>query len=151
MGLSTRLTHILVLTGFNRPSGSLRLNLPCVPRFWSGCHLLRSFNGPEPGAPESMIRNKGERKRLIFTGLCRKPTKSLTRGLLCSWRPQEPSWWGEGAEHLLKRVLEPRAGKWTQRASALQGISLKKRGREREREKEKERHGDQSSAGAEVF
>ena len=72
---------------------------------------MRSFNGPEPGAPESMIRNKGERKRLIFTGLCRKPTKSLTRGLLCSRRPQVPSRWGEGIEHLLERVLQAWAGK----------------------------------------
>ena len=66
-----------------------------------------------------------------------------------------PSRWGEGAEHLLEWVLEAQAGKWTQRDSVLQGISLKKRevgvGREREREREKARHGDQSSDGAKVF
>ena len=52
-----------------------------------------------------------------------------------------PSRWGEGAEHLLEWVLEAQAGKWTQRDSVLQGISLKKRevgvGRERERERER--------------
>ena len=62
-----------------------------------------------------------------------------------------PSRWGEGAECLLERVLEDQAGKSTQRASALQGISLKKIEREREREREKARHGDQSSDGAKVF
>ena len=88
-----------------------------------------------------------ERKRLIFLGLCRKPIKSLTWGLICSRRPQAPSRWGESSERLLKRVLEAWAGKWTQRASMLQRNSL----REREREREKERHGDQSSDGAKVF
>ena len=40
--------------------------------------LLWSFNGLEPGGPESMIRKeKRERKRLIFLGLCRKPIKSF--------------------------------------------------------------------------
>ena len=34
--------------------------------------MLRSFNGLEPGGPESMIR-----KRLIFLGLNRKPIKPL--------------------------------------------------------------------------
>ena len=97
------------------------------------------------------IRSKGERKRLIFLGLHRKPIKSLTRGLLCSWRPQAPSWWGEGTEHLLERVLEAQAGKWTQRASGLQGISLKERERQRQRETEKARHRDQSYDGAEMF
>ena len=96
---------------------------------------MRSFNGPEPGGPESTTKKVKERKRLIFLGLHRKPVKLLIRGLLCSWRPQTPSRWGEGAEHLLERVLEAQAGKWTQRASVLQGISLKKRERETERER----------------
>ena len=44
--------------------------------------LLWSFNGPEPGGPESMIRKeKRERKRLIFLGLCRKPIKPFDTGL----------------------------------------------------------------------
>ena len=52
-----------------------------------------------------------ERKRLIFLGLHRKPIKPLAQGLLCSRRPQAPCRWGEGAERLLERVLEPGAGK----------------------------------------
>ena len=90
------------------------------------------------------MKVKGERKRLIFLGLHRKPIKSLKWDLLCSRRPQVPSWCGENAEHFLKRVLEARAGKWTQRASALQGISLK---RERERERERENDKGRLSLG----
>ena len=41
----------------------------------------------------------------------------------------------EDAERLPVQVLEAQAGKWTQRASVLQGISLKKRGREREKKR----------------
>ena len=74
------------------------------------------------------------------------------RSLLCSRRPQVPSLGGEGTVRLHQRVWEARAGKWTQRASVLQRISL--RGREREGKKERERerrHRDQSSGGAKVF
>ena len=67
---------------------------------------MRSFNGLEPGGPESTDKKVKERKRLIFLGLHRKPIKPLAWGLLCSRRPQAPSRWGEGPEHLLKRVLE---------------------------------------------
>ena len=56
-----------------------------------------------------------------------KANKAPAQDLLCSQRPQAPSRWGEGAEHLLERVLEAWAGKWTQKASALQGINLKKK------------------------
>ena len=69
----------------------------------------------------------------LFT---QKANKAPARALLCSQRPRAPSRWGKGAEHLLKRVLEAWAGKWTQRASALQGITLKKRERERERKQD---------------
>ena len=72
--------------------------------------VLRSFNGLEPGGPES-TEKKIERKRLIFLGLRRKPIKPLARGLLCSQRSQAPSRWGEGTEHFLERVLEAKAGK----------------------------------------
>ena len=72
---------------------------------------MGSFNEPEPGGPESTGKKVKERKRLIFLGLCRKPTKPLAQGLLCSRRPQVPSRWGEGTEHLLERVLETWAGK----------------------------------------
>ena len=73
--------------------------------------MLRSFNGPELGGPESTDKKVKERKRLIFLGLRRKPIKPLAWGLLFSWRPQAPSRWGEGTEHLLERVLEAQAGK----------------------------------------
>ena len=79
--------------------------------------------------------SKGERKRLIFLGLLRKPIKPLAWGLLCSQRPQAPSQWGEGSERLLERVLEAQV---TQGDSELQGISLKKREREGERERKQD-------------
>ena len=50
----------------------------------------------------------------------------------------------EDAEHLPVQVLETRADKWTQGASMLQGISLKKR--VRERKKEKKTQGDKASS-----
>jgi len=56
-------------------------------------------------------KNKGERKRLIFLGLHRKPIKPLTRDLLCSRRPQAPSQWDEDAKCLPDRVLEAQAKK----------------------------------------
>jgi len=49
----------------------------------------------------SKRESKGERKRLIFLGLHRKPIKPLTRDLLCSWRPQVPVRWSENSEHFL--------------------------------------------------
>jgi len=53
---------------------------------------------------------KGEKEAGIpwFT---QKDNKAPARGLLCSRRPQAPSRWGEGAERLLKRVLEARTVK----------------------------------------
>ena len=59
-------------------------------------------------------------------------------------RFRAPLLWSEDAEHLFDWVLEAWAEKWTQRASVLQGISLKKRDRERKREKEREKewHGE---------
>ena len=60
--------------------------------------LLRSFNGPEPGGPESTNKKVKDTKRLIFFGLRRKP---LARGLLCSQRPQAPSGWGECTDSIL--------------------------------------------------
>ena len=62
---------------------------------------------------------------MIFLGLRRKPIKPLARGLLCSWRPQAPSRWGEGAECLFERVLEPG-----------QESELRERERERKRKKD---------------
>ena len=98
--------------------------------------LLRSFNGPEPGGPESSGKKVKERERGWCSLVYAKANKAHAWGLLCSRRPQAPSPWGEGAECLLESISEARAGKWTQRASVLQGISLKKRDRkERERKK----------------
>ena len=51
----------------------------------------------------------------------------------------------EDAEHLPVQILETRADKWTQGASMLQGISLKKKVREKKREKGKTQ-GDQASS-----
>ena len=91
----------------------------------------------------SAIRKVKRRERgLIFLGLHRKPIKLLTRNLLCSWRLQVPSRWGEDAGrplpgedagHFPYRVLEAQAKKWTQRASVPQGVIWKKK---RERKKE---------------
>ena len=44
----------------------------------------------------------------------------------------------EDAERLPIQVLETQADKWTQRASMLQEISLKKRVRERKKEKKRD-------------
>ena len=43
------------------------------------------------------------------------------------------SWGSEDVERIPIQVLETRVDKWTQGASMLQGIRLKKRGRGRER------------------
>ena len=88
--------------------------------------MLGSFNGPEPGGLETTDKKVKESEADIpwFT---QKASKAPDMA---------PSRWGEGAEHLLERVLEARAGKWTQRACVLQGISLKERGRERERKQD---------------
>jgi len=75
--------------------------------------------GPAPAGSRDTLRmngigkreSKGERKRLVFLDLHRKPIKPLTWDLFCSWRPQAPSRWGEDPERLLERVLEARAKK----------------------------------------
>ena len=95
--------------------------------------MLRSFNGLEPGGPESTDKKVKQRRRLTFLGLRRKPIRPLAQGVLCLRRPQVPSRWGEGVERLLERVWEAQAGKWTQRPSALQRNSLREREKERER------------------
>ena len=85
-----------------------------------------------------LIRKQRGEKEADIPWFMQKANKAPAWGLLCSQRPQVPSKWGDGTEHLLERVLEARAGKWTQRTSALQRNSL----REREREKERERKQD---------
>ena len=52
-----------------------------------------------------------EEKEADIPWFTQKANKAPAQSLLCSRRPQAPSRWGEGAEHLLKRVLEAQAGK----------------------------------------
>ena len=51
----------------------------------------------DDGISDKESKKKGRERGLIFLGLHRKPIKLLARNLLCSWRPQEPSRWGEDA------------------------------------------------------
>ena len=72
----------------------------------------RSYNELEPDGPGSnnkKVKKKEEIKRLMFLGLHRRPIKPLTWDLLCSQRPQAPSWWGEDAERLLHQAKMQRA------------------------------------------
>ena len=78
--------------------------------------------------------SKGERKRLIFLGLHRKPIKPLTWDLLCSQRPQAPSRWG--LRSLGRKV----------NSESLR-ISLKKREGERVSEKERKKDTGRPSLG----
>ena len=96
-----------------------------------GHHLLRLFNGLEPGGPESAIR---KRERPTFPGLRRKPIKFLTQGLCRSRRHRAPSRGGEGTVRLLERVLEAQAGEWAQWGSTLQRISWVEREWEKDRQ-----------------
>ena len=137
-GLSSRLTRVLVLTGLNRPWGhSIRIcheyQAPVlVATCWGP---LMDWNLVVWSWP---IRKQRREKEADTPWFRQKANKAPARGLLCSRRPQAPSQWGEVAERLLQRVLVAQAGKWTQKASALQGIYLK----ERERVKERKRKQD---------
>ena len=73
--------------------------------------MLKSFNGLERGGPESTNKKVRREKEAGIPWFTQKANKAPAGGLLCSRRPQAPSRWGEGAEHLLKRVLEAQAGK----------------------------------------
>ena len=137
MGLSSLFTHVLVLTGLNRPWGHCIQICLRVPSSCSGHRLLRSFNGLEPGGLESTIRKKRREKEADIPWFTQKANKAPAQGLLCSWRPQAPSRWDESTEHLLERVSKAQTGKWTQRTSALQRNSLRDRKRERERKKDR--------------
>ena len=122
------------------PRGHSLRSAKCT-RLLFGRHLLRSFNGPEPGGPESTEKKVKVRERGWYS-LAYMPKANKVPGtelalfteaagaLSMGWRRRAPS---------RERVLEALAGKWTQRASVLQGISLKKKerwgGRERERER----------------
>ena len=68
-GLSNRLTHVLVLTSLNSPSGvtpSESAMCTRVPVLGGSCWSLIEL---EPGGPESMMRELKKGKRLIFPGL----------------------------------------------------------------------------------
>ena len=87
-------------------------------------------------------RGTEERKRLIFLCLHRKPIKPWDKefALFTEATGALPvSWGSEDAERLPVQVLETWADKWTQGASVLQGISLKKR---KEGERENDWHGE---------
>ena len=80
-----------------------------------------------------------ERKGLIFLGLHRKPRKPRDKELALFTEATGAlpiSRGSEDTERLPIQVLGTRADKWTQGASMLQGISLKKKVSER-----KKRHG----------
>ena len=58
-----------------------------------------------------MIRKeKRERKRLIFLGLCRKPIKPFDTWLVSLTKAPGALFRGEGTVHLHQRVLEAWAG-----------------------------------------
>ena len=126
-----------IIPQVEEPGGLQSMGSQRVQHDWAHTNidisLLRSFNGPEPGGLELTYKKVKGEKEADIPWFMQKANEAPAWGLLCSRRPQAPSWWGKGAECLLKRVLEAWAGKWTQRASALQGSSLKKRGRERKR------------------
>ena len=85
-------------------------------------------------------RGTEERKRLIFLGLHRKPIKPWDKKLTLFTEATGAlpvSRGSEDAEHLPVQVLETQADRWMQRASMLQGISLKKRVREKKKERKK--------------
>ena len=100
MGLSSRLTHVLILTDLSR-SLSHSIRICHVYQACSGRHLLRSFNGPEPGGPESMTRNKRE-KEADIPWFMQKTNKALDTGLALLHI---------GTGRPLTRVLQARARK----------------------------------------
>ena len=90
-----------------------------------------------PGIPSgkpvsAREKSEGEKKRLIFPGLHRKPIRPLAWDLLCSQRSHVPSEWSEDAERLLNWVLEAQAKKVNSESLCAQG-NLPEKKRERER------------------
>ena len=80
MGLSSHFTHVLVLSGLNRPWGhSVRICLR-VPGSCSGRHLLRSFNGLEPGGLE-LTDKKVKEKEADIPWFMQKASKAPGMGL----------------------------------------------------------------------
>ena len=77
MRLSSRLTHVLVLTDLNRSQVPVT-EMPCIPESLFGHHLLGSFNGPGLGGLEAMIKREREADTPWFM---QKTTKALDTGL----------------------------------------------------------------------
>ena len=133
MGLSSHFTHALVLISLNRPWGHSEFAYVYqAPVLVATCWgPLMDWNLVVWSWP---IRKQRREKEADIPWFRQKANKAPARGLLCSRRPQAPSQWGEGTERLLERVLEARAGKWTQRTSVLQRNSLRERERERKQD-----------------
>ena len=116
--------------------------------------LLRSFNGEEPGGPESTNKKVKERERgwysLVYAESQQSPCMGLalftkaSGTLSMGWRRRAPSW--EGLRSLGRKVNSESLC-----TPGDQPEKERERRREREREREKERHRDQSSDGAKVF
>ena len=88
MGLSSRLTVVLVLTDLNRSQlqqvRSHSIQNVTYTGFLFGHHLLRSFNGLEPGGPEWTIRR--QKKEASSPWVMQRTNKALGQGLYHSWR-----------------------------------------------------------------
>ena len=84
--------------------------------------LLRSFNGPEPGGPESTIRKWEREKEASISWFMQRTNKTLEQGLHCSWRHRTSSGGGLESPGRFPCSRELDGG----------------------REREKERHGDPS-------
>ena len=153
MRLSSRLTHVLVLTDLNRSQVPVT-EMPCIPESLFGHHLLGSFNGPGFGRPEVMIRKwkrergwyslvYAENQKVLDTGLASltKAPGALSRG---KWRHRVPS---------RESLRSP--GRRVSKTCLCAPRNQQKRKRETERERKEgrkeEKHGDPSSDGAKVL
>ena len=126
----------------------------CVPLPGSSPSRIQGYP-QDDGIGDKESKKKGRERGLIFLSLHRKPIKLLAQNLLCSWRLQAPSGWGEDAGcplpgedagYLPDQLLEAQAKKWTQRALCPKESPWKKN-RERKGGKRKKRmtRGDQAS------
>ena len=98
-------------------------------------NVLVSFNGPEPGGPESTIR-KWKRERGWYSLVYAENQQSPWHRACIAHNQATPRE-GEDTGRLLERVLEAPAGEWAHRVSTLQRISRRGLGgRERENKKD---------------
>ena len=120
-------TGLPLVGQYSLEPSNVRLETECEESLPSGAGCW----GPAPAgsrdtfrmmasAREKELKVKGRERCLIFLGLHRKPIKLLTWNLLCSRRPQVPSWWdedtgcplpGEDTGRLPDQVLEAQAKK----------------------------------------